>query len=251
MKKAFFRFYAGLNRFFSINKDGKIHTHYFQGRQSIKDRIETLGVPHTEVYLILKRGEAVEFSYLVKDGDRFSIFPGFKDFTLDKEIRLRTPYPGKPKFIADTHLGKLARYLRRFGFNTLYENDYRDKEIVDIALSDNRIILTRDHGLLMRKRVKYGCFIHYDDPRKQLYSVYGRYDLNKYDHLMGRCVECNTILEPVAKEKIIDRLEPKTKKYFHKFYICQNCNKIYWKGSHYQKTEALIKTIEKNLSGGN
>ncbi|MFW5976627.1 MAG: Mut7-C RNAse domain-containing protein [Bacillota bacterium] len=240
MKKAYFRFYAGLNKFFPAAEDGKEHIHYFKGRQSVKDRIETLGVPHTEIFLIIKQGTPVDFTYLVKDRDRFSIYPYFKKFELPGDIRIRPPYPDKPRFIADTHLGKLARYLRRFGFDTLYENNFQDKEIVDIAVKDNRIILTRDHGLLMRKRVTYGYFIHYDNPRKQLFSVFDRYDLDLFDKNNGRCVNCNSKLNSVSKQKILDRLEPKTRKYFDEFYLCPGCNKIYWKGSHYKMMENLI-----------
>ncbi|MFW5985873.1 MAG: Mut7-C RNAse domain-containing protein [Halanaerobiales bacterium] len=237
MKKIYFRFYAQLNDFFPAEKDGKIHVHYYQGRQSIKDRIETLGVPHTEVALILQGVEPVDFSYLVQGGERFAVFPVFKELRLPDNYRLRPPYPGKPRFILDSHLGKLARYLRMFGFDTLYRNDYQDKEIVDIALEEDRIILTRDHGLLMRKRVTYGYFIREDLPRRQLTALYNRYNLDRYDNSRGRCPVCNTLLQSVNKEEILDRLEPKTKKHYHKFYLCSSCDKIYWKGSHFEALE--------------
>ncbi len=243
MKRAFFRFYAELNDFFPPEGDGKVHLHQFQGRQTVKDRIECLGVPHTEVHLILCNNEPVDFSYLVNDGDRIGVFPVFKTFVLPESLAVQPLYEGEPRFVLDTHLGKLARYLRILGFDTLYRNDYEDSELARISAEEERILLTRDHGVLKRKIVKYGYFIRYDHPRRQLKSVINRYGLDKYDGTFGRCLECNTRLVPVEKEKIMDRLEPKTKKYFDEFYICPNCNKIYWQGSHYEDMKEFIDEI--------
>ncbi|MFW6279127.1 MAG: Mut7-C RNAse domain-containing protein [Bacillota bacterium] len=248
MKKIYFRFYAHLNKFFSSPKDGQLQVHHFKGRQSIKDRIETMGVPHTEVSLILCNGQPVNFSQIVEDGDRFSIYPRPFLLPLPEKIRLRPPYPGKPRFVLDTHLGKLARYLRRYNFDTVYRNDFDDREIVDLAQKEKRIILTRDHGLLMRKRVVYGFFIHDDDPQQQLASVFAHFDLFQYDtEEKGRCTSCNTELKEVPKEEIIERLEPKTKKFFQEFRLCPDCDQIYWKGSHYKKTEKLLADLPEKI----
>jgi len=221
--------------------------HRFKGRQSIKDRIETVGVPHTEVELILANNEPVDFSYLVKAGDRIAVYPHFYQLELADANRLREPYSGKPRFIADVHLGKLAKYLRRFNFDTIYRNDLKDEEIVETGVNQARIILTRDHGILMRKQVKYGQFIHNDDPRVQLYEVAERYNLVEYYEGNGsRCIDCNSELVEIDKEEIIERLEPKTKKYFEQFKICQECDKIYWEGSHYKRMEDLFDKINKH-----
>ena len=141
-------------------------------------------------------------------------------------------------------MGKLARYLRILGFDTLYCNDYEDSELARISAKEERILLTRDHGVLKRKIVKYGYFIRGDDPRHQLESVLNRYELSEFDSTFGRCLECNTRLVPVEKEKIIDRLEPKTKKYYEEFFICPECKKIYWQGSHYEDMKEFIAGIE-------
>lgn len=195
--------------------------------------------------MILKDSKAINFSYIVKEGDFFSIYPHFYNFELPDNLKLREDYEGKPTFILDVHLGKLAKYLRRFNFDTTYRNDYDDEEIVEIANKEKRIILSRDHGLLKRKEVKWAVFISYDDPKKQLKEVFHRFNLfNYYDKKNTRCVNCNHKLIKVKKSKIIDRLEPKTKKYFNKFKLCPNCNKIYWEGSHYKKTEELIEKIK-------
>lgn len=262
INKIEFRFYAELNNFIDIentnnlelagkiNKpivNNKYYIHYYRGHPSIKDRVESLGIPHTEIALILKNGNPVEFSYLVQKNDQFSIYPYFYNIKLPEDYKLQEEYPLKPKFILDVHLGKLARFLRRFNFDTLYSNSYSDSEIVEIAEKENRIILTRDLGLLMRKKVKWGCFIKYDDPQKQLKQVFKRYDLAKYyKRKESRCVDCNTILIDIDKEKIMDRLEEKTKRYFDEFKICPDCSKVYWRGSHYHQTENILEVILDN-----
>lgn len=247
MKKLYFRFYGRLNQFLPADRQRRPYLHRFKGRQSIKDRIETVGVPHPEIEMILANNDPVDFSYLVKDGDRLAVYPHFYQLELADDYRLREPYPGRPKFIADVHLGKLAKYLRRFNFDTIYQNDLQDEEIVETGVKEKRIILTRDHGILMRKQVTYGQFIHNDDPRAQLYEVFERYDLARHYNGDGsRCTDCNGKLVEVDKQEIIERLEPKTKKYFEQFKICQECNKIYWEGSHYKRMEALFEEISNN-----
>ncbi len=259
INKIEFRFYAELNNFIDIENtnnlelagktdspivNNKYYIHYYRGHPSIKDRIESLGIPHTEIALILKNGNPVEFSYLVQKNDQFSIYPYFYNIKLPEDYKLQEEYPLKPKFILDVHLGKLARFLRRFNFDTLYSNIYSDSEIVEIAEKENRIILTRDLGLLMRKKVKWGCFIKYDDPQKQLKQVFKRYDLAQYyKRKESRCVNCNSVLVDIDKEKIIDKLKEKTKKYYDEFKICPDCSKIYWRGSHYYQTENILEDI--------
>ena len=250
VKKIKFRFYSYLNDFIKVDKTnnlevgrGSYYIHDYQGRQTIKDRIESLGVPHPEVALILKNGEAVDFSYLVQPEDFFSVYPHLYSFQLSEEKLLQPEFPGKPQFILDVHLGRLARYLRRFGFDTAYRNDYLDQEIADIAEKEERIILSRDLGLLMRKKVKWAHFIWNDDPKEQLKDVFKRYSLNQYYQGESRCVNCNSQLEKIDKAEIIERLEPKTKKYFDDFRYCRSCDKIYWRGSHFEETEKLLERL--------
>ncbi|PTX17442.1 Mut7-C RNAse domain-containing protein [Halanaerobium congolense] len=244
------RFYGYLNKFIDPEQKSLqsveqcYYLHYYKGRQTIKDRIESLGVPHPEVALILKNSSPVDFSYLVQPGDLFSIYPYLYNIKLRPEKSLLPEYPAKPKFILDVHLGKLARYLRRFGFDTAYRNDYQDKEIVEQAASETRIILSRDRGLLMRKKVKWAKFIWHDDPQAQLKEVFIRFNLGQYyPDQESRCVNCNSKLIEVDKAEIMERLEPKTKKYFEEFKYCQQCDKIYWKGSHFEETEKMLNQL--------
>ncbi|WP_256335480.1 Mut7-C ubiquitin/RNAse domain-containing protein [Halanaerobium congolense] len=241
------RFYGYLNKFIDPEQknlqlvDQRYYLHHYRGRQTIKDRIESLGIPHPEVALILRNSQAIDFSYLVQPGDFFSVYPHLYNLKLPTAKSLLPKYPAKPKFILDVHLGKLARYLRRFGFDTAYRNDYQDQEIVEQAVRDKRIILSRDLGLLMRKKVKWAKFIWHDDPQVQLKEVFLRFNLDQYyPGQESRCVNCNSKLIEIKKEEIIERLEPKTKKYFEKFKYCQQCDKIYWKGSHFEETEELL-----------
>jgi len=119
------RFYEELNDFLPLERRKVDFSHEFQRRASIKDLIEALGVPHTEVDLILVNGASVDFSYIVRDGDRISVYPMFEAFDIQTVSRVR-PQPLRViRFVLDVHLGKLARYLRLLGFDTLYRNDYK------------------------------------------------------------------------------------------------------------------------------
>jgi uncharacterized protein with PIN domain len=147
------------------------------------------------------------------------------------------------KFVADVHLGKLTKYLRLIGFDTYYRINLNDEEIIDIALSDKRVILTRDKGLLKNKKVTHGYYIRSQYPRYQLREVFLRFDLKKGMASFTRCMECNGLLRDVTKKEILDRLLPKTRQYFRKFKICNDCNRIYWNGSHYLNMKRDIKNL--------
>ena len=134
------------------------------------------------------------------------------------------------------------------GFDAWYRNDYDDLELAEISAREGRILLTGDCGLLQRKQVVYGYFIREDNPRDQLRSVLRRYSLFDRIEPFGRCVDCNALLEEVEKQEIIDRLEPKTKKYYYEFYQCTYCDKIYWPGSHYENMKEFIENLKKRLN---
>jgi uncharacterized protein with PIN domain len=153
-----------------------------------------------------------------------------------------------PKFILDVHLGKLAKYLRMLGFDTLYETDYTDFHIVDIATAQNRTILTRDVSILKIKSVTHGYWIRSQNPFKQLVEVIRRFDLTMTIKPFSRCTSCNGSMEKVTKESVMDRLEPKTKQYYEEFYQCESCKKVYWKGSHYENMKKFIETLRSSIS---
>jgi uncharacterized protein with PIN domain len=239
------RFYEELNDFLESGKKKKAFFYQFSGKHTIKHVIEALGVPHTEVELILANGDSVGFDYHIKDGDHISVYPVFETFDVSPLIRLREKPLRNIKFILDVHLGKLAKILRMLGFDTFYKNDYNDREIINISKTDNRIILTSDCGILKNKSVTHGCYIRSEQPYEQAQEVLQRFDLFSQIKTFHRCMICNGVIESVSKESILSEIPPKTAKYYKKFYKCSDCGKIYWKGSHYFNMKEKIEQIYK------
>ena len=166
MSRADFRFVAELNHFLPPSQRQVSFTHFFKGRASIKDMIESLGVPHPEVDLILVNGESVDFSYIVADGDRIEVYPISASTDFTPSIRVRPSNLCSDRFVLDIHLGKLANSLRLLGFDTLYCNDYADEELAQISASEERILLTRDKDLLIRSLVTYGYYVRKTNPER-------------------------------------------------------------------------------------
>lgn len=244
MNLAYFRFYEELNDFLPSDKRKTSFPYEFNGNPSVKDAIEAIGVPHVEVDLILVNSFSVDFSYKLQDADSVSVYPVFESFDISAVTHLRKNPLRDVKFIADVHLGKLARYLRLCGFDTCFSTDYNDREIINISLSDKRIILTRDKELLKNKRVTHGCWIRSVYPDEQLKEVLLRFDLKKKIAPFTRCMECNGLLEDVAKKDIINHLLPKTRQYYRKFKKCPQCDRIYWNGSHYMRMKRLVRSMK-------
>ncbi len=244
IKKAHFRFYEELNDFLPISKRKKRFEHNFIDRTSVKDMIESLGIPHTEVDLILVNGTSVDFSYLVKDGDDISVYPIIESLDITELQRLRPEPLRNPKFVLDVHLGTLAKYMRILGFDTLYKNNYKDEEIVRISLREKRTILTRDRGILKRADVTHGYWIRENKAENQLIEVINRFDLKKLIRELSRCLLCNSKLIKISKEKVPELVPKKVKEYQNEFYLCEHCNKVYWKGSHYIKMRGIIDKLK-------
>jgi uncharacterized protein with PIN domain len=220
----------------------------YDGTQSVKHLIESIGVPHTEVELILGNGQPQTFSYLVQSGDRISVYPAFTSLEINSAVPLRPAPPHPPRFLLDNHLGRLARYLRLLGFDTLYfNNTYDDAQLAQMAQDKDLILLSRDRGLLKRSQVVHGYCLRSKEPQEQVRDVLHRYQIHDQIQPWRRCLRCNGPLQPVAKVKILDRLEPKTKLYYHDFQICEDCEQIYWKGSHFKRLESFIATISDNV----
>lgn len=241
--KVHFRFYEELNDFLPPARRKITFVHRFTNNASVKDMIESLGVPHTEVDLILVNGVSVKFDYLVKDEDSISVYPVFESFDISVVQHLRPEPLRKPKFILDVHLGKLAKLMRMLGLDTLYENDYNDKEIIKISKKERRTILTRDIGILKQNVVTYGYFVRNIKAEKQVLEIIERFNLHKFINPFSRCLECNTLLEPINKNLVIDRLPQKVKESQNNFWICKQCDKIYWRGTHYQKMKKLLNEL--------
>lgn len=234
MNQASFRFYEELNDFLRPAQRKRTLPYPFRGHPAIKDPIEALGVPHTEVELIVVDGESVGFDYQLRHGDRVAVYPVFESLDISPLLRLRAEPLRRTAFVADVNLGRLSRYLRMCGFDTVYRNDYRDRDVVRISVTEDRIVLTRDRRLLHHSSVTHGYWVRATDPREQLSEVLRRFDLGDRIRPFRRCLDCNGLVEPVDKQAVLDRLEPLTRKYYDEFHQCRDCGKVYWAGSHYQ-----------------
>jgi len=237
MSAAYFRFFGRLRDFLPRGQRDQVIAVDFQERQSIKHLAESLGVPHPEIGQVLVNGLEGTLSTITQDGDRIDVHP------------VQNGPPVEPRFVLDNHLGRLTAYLRMLGFDCLYRNDYNDEELADTSQTEERILLSRDRRLLMRKSVTYGYCLRSLDSLEQLTEIIQRFDLIKRVIPFHRCLRCNHLLAPVAKEVILDRLEPLTKLYFDEFQICPACKQIYWKGSHYEKMRGLIEQMTRSKPG--
>jgi len=227
-----FRFYEELNDFLPPGRRKRSLAYHFSGHPGIKDPIEVFGVPHTEVELIIVNGQSVGFDYQLQAGDRVAVYPVFESLDISPLLRLRAKALRHPRFVLDVNLGKLAKRMRLLGFDSLYRNDYSDAEVANIALDEQRIVLTRDRRLLYSKQISHGYWVRAVNVNCQVDEVLRRFDLYGSVQPFARCLVCNGVLTSVAKADILDRLEPKTRLYYQKFYRCNDCQKIYWEGSH-------------------
>ena len=217
---AYFRFYASLNDFLPSNRKRQEFMYQVKGNPSIKDTIEALGVPHPEVELILANGQSVDFDYSLQDGDRFSVYPHFTSLSLGSLQLLRSPLRST-RFVLDVHLGKLATYLRLLGFDTWYRYDCDDVELAAISDSEQRILLTRDRGLLKRSIVTYGYWVRATEPRQQSREILQRFALWAKIQPFQRCLRCNGDLVSVELDEVADHLPAKTRQYYDEFFLCQ------------------------------
>lgn len=243
MMVATFRFYAELNDFLPLaRRQTAFDMPTGSGDQSVKHLIEAGGIPHTEVGLILVNGRAAPFSTLIQSGDFVSVYPFLH--TLTPDVALRPPPPNPARFLLDNHLGKLARLLRLLGFDTAYfRNQYDDAALAHLSAETNRILLTRDRGLLKRGVVVHGCCLRTTDSQAQATAVLHRYELHEQIRPWTRCLNCNGLLKRVEKTAVVDRLQPKTKRYFDEFRECQSCHQLYWRGSHFDALDAFVRRV--------
>jgi uncharacterized protein with PIN domain len=251
MAVASFCFHAELNDFLPRYKRQLIIPHSFGERASIKDMIEALGVPHTEVDCMEVNAKFVNFSYIVQDKDIINVYPISATPDITPSISVRPSPLSVIRFVLDIHLGKLATSLRLLGFDTLYRNDYDDEELANISSSQSRILLTRDKGLLMRSLVTHGYYVRSTNPQQQIVEVLQRFDLFKIVSPFQRCLRCNGLLTPVAKESVIDEL-PETvrsrsvsagESQNNEFHRCEDCAQIYWQGTHYERLQQFIEQV--------
>jgi uncharacterized protein len=231
MNAAWFEFLPDLNHFLSQDRRDGVFLYTFSERQTVKHLVEAAGVPHTEVGRVLVNSQPVDWSYQVQSGDRLQILPA---------AAATDDISGEHRFVADNHLGRLAAYLRMLGFDVLYQNNFEDSELAEIAWQQERILLTRDRRLLMRSVVRWGYCLRSLDSHQQLDEVVRRFDLAEKIAPFRRCLRCNGALHPVSKEAVLDQLETLTRQYYHEFHHCPSCGQVYWKGSHFEQMQKII-----------
>jgi len=248
--RAEFRFYEELNDFLAPALRKRAFVYAFNGTPSVKDAIEAIGVPHTEVDLVLVDGESVDFTRRLAGGERVAVYPVFERLDISPVTRLRARPLRLTRFVLDVHLGKLARYLRLLGFDTRYQNDYDDDAIIGLARGESRVILTRDRGLLKHGAVTHGYWVRATAPRQQLAEIVRVFDLGGSVRPFTRCIRCNGELQRVPKSAVAERLPPRVRAHFEGFVQCPKCAAVYWPGSHYDKMRKMVDELDTGLRPG-
>jgi hypothetical protein len=232
--EAVFRFYAELNDFLAPAQRGRAVRHDCARDASVKHMIEALGVPHTEVALILVNGTPRDFSWRLREDDCISVFPVFMQINVGPSL-LRPALPRPVRFVADAHLGQLAKSLRMLGFDVLYRNDFHDAEVARLASEEQRVVLTRDRDLLIRKEIVHGCYLHALDADAQTIEVLERYRLRDAVRAFSRCLACNGLLHRIDKDAVAHRVPQRSFLHHDVFYECCVCKQVYWEGSHVER----------------
>ena len=213
-------------------------------RAAVKDMIEACGVPHTEVGAIVADGVPIGFSHIPAPEARVSVAAPSPPVDVTRPTLLRPHAFDSVRFVVDVNVGKLASLLRMLGMDTCYRNGIDDAEIAEVAERQSRIVLTKDKALLKRRCIVFGRLVRERLPDRQLVEVVRFFGLAGPFIPFSRCLLCNAPLEAVAKAEIIHRLEPKTKKYYHRFTRCPDCDRIFWHGSHHDEMAARLRALE-------
>ena len=240
MVAATFRFYEELNDFLAPDRRGHEFACACARAATTKHMIEALGVPHTEVELVLVNGESVGFDRLLGDGDRVAVYPKFEALDIAPLLRVREQPLRVTRFIADAHLGGLARLLRMSGFDTLYDNHFRDDEVARISSTETRIVLTRDRELLKRRGITHGCYVHAVRSAEQLREIFTRLDLARSARPFTLCLHCNASLHSIDKARVAAVLPPAVRAHYEQFNFCDVCERVFWEGSHWRRMRSML-----------
>ncbi len=241
------RFHGDLSVFLGSKAGDAIIERRLAEKTSIKDVIESCGVPHPEVDLILVDEQTVGFDHTLATDTKVEVFPVENRGTDRTEKQLQTV--NIVRFVADGHLGSLTRNLRLLGFDVAYRQNADDRQLLEVMVRENRALLTRDRRLLMHAIVQHGYWPRSQNADEQTIEVIRRFDLSELIAPFTRCLRCNAMLEAVAKAEIIDKLEPLTKIHYHQFRRCPDCKQIYWSGSHFPKLQRRIEEIRSRARG--
>lgn len=241
MATATFRFHGELNAFVARTQRDRAFAHACARDATLKHAIEALGVPHTEIGQLTVNGAAAGLDRPVGDGDRIDVYPE----------RAREPAAAPPatrrseqwRFVADAHLGGLAQLLRLAGFDTCYDNHYRDDEIAALAEREGRLVLTRDRELLKRRAVARGCYLHALQPADQLRELFSRLALAPYMRPFRLCLRCNAPLHALDADAAAPRVPAGVRQRHRRFVECDVCRRVFWEGSHWRRMRALVDSM--------
>lgn len=243
MFQATFRFYEELNDFLPKHRRKADFQAEFNEERSIKDMIESLGVPHTEVDLILVNGKSVDFSDILRDGDRVSVYPVFESINIEGVTRLRPTPLRKIRFVADRNIEDIVRFMRLLGFDVYSHSALTNREIIDISIREKRIILTKSKSLLKFKDVTHGVFIRPGTRGEQVGRIMDSLDIKDQARPFSRCLRCNGLLKGVSKKDVMDRIPPKTKVCCDNYSVCESCDQLYWNGTHMDRMKKMVDEI--------
>jgi hypothetical protein len=235
MTIATFRFYEELNDFLPPERRKREFDARCARAATTKHMIEALGVPHTEVELVLVNGESSGFDRLLRHGDRVAVYPKSESLDVTPLLRVRVQPLRTTTFIADAHLGGLARMLRMAGFDTLHENGYADGFIAATSAREGRIVLTRDRDLLKRREITHGMYVRAVKPSLQLVQVFARLDLARSARPFTLCLHCNAPLRAIERTCVGDRVPASIARRYERFSACDVCGRIFWEGTHWQR----------------
>lgn len=246
-KKVFIRFYAELNDFLPVHLRQKQIEYRFNGLITVRDAVGSMGVPLSAVDLILVNSEPSGFRTRLLPDDRVSVYPEFEMLDISGLTRLRNNPLRVTRFIADAHLGKLARQLRMLGFDTLFSGTLPDEKIIQVSGEEKRIILTRDRELLKSDKVDHGYYVRATVSDDQLTEVIDKFDLTHQFKPFTRCLVCNGLLEDFPKAEKPSELPEELVNRHEEFFRCSACGKVYWEGSHYRRMTEKINKLSGNF----
>ncbi|MGV9883464.1 Mut7-C RNAse domain-containing protein [Streptomyces sp. NPDC003006] len=200
------------------------------GASTLGHVVESLGVPLTEVGALVVDGREVAAGHVPAAGETVAV----------RAVTRPQPVPGAPlRFLLDVHLGTLARRLRLLGVDAAYEStDIGDPALATRSAAERRVLLSRDRGLLRRRELWAGAYVYSDRPEEQLRDVLGRFTppLRPWT----RCTACNGELRTATKEEVADLVEGGTRGTYEVFAQCGACSRVYWRGAHHDRLEAIV-----------
>jgi len=237
------RFHGELNEFLPPVRRMHEFESRFKGRESIKDKIEALGAPHTEVDVILVNGRSMGFDHILEDGDVIDVYPSAETPVMSGVRHLKHLPMGSPRFIADINIHDVVKMMRALGLDVLEDRTFSFEELIEISVDEGRILLSSSKELLKRKRIVHGIFIWQGNREAQIQKIVDDLSLKRLCKPFSRCLLCNTLLEFVPKEIVWERIPPKTRKRVSEFARCPACDRLYWKGTHYRKIKKKVDRI--------